>query len=100
MNTKKIIANDRLFYCVSQGETLADIEKKFITTKNLIIKDNKLTNEVSCGDMLYIKSYEKRYIVAVEDTPESISKKLGAPFSEIIKINKITYVYPFMVIVL
>ena len=88
------------FYCVLDGETLGDIEAKFITTKNLIIKDNKLTSEVRGGDMLYIKSYERRYLVGVEDTPETIASKLGVPFSEIVKINKITYIYPFMVIVI
>ena len=27
------------YYCVLKGETLNDIENKFITTKNLIIKE-------------------------------------------------------------
>ncbi len=87
------------FYCVSEGETLADLEGKFLTTKNLIIKENKPTKEVEGGDMLYIKTYSKRYTVTVEDTPFTLEEKLGVPFCEIVKINKITFVYPYMVIV-
>ena len=87
-------------YIVLKGERLADLEKKFSTTKNLIIYDNKLKTEISEGDAIFIKTYEKSYIVKVTDTVLSIEKALNAPFEEIVKVNKISYFYPFMKLVL
>ena len=84
------------YYCVLKGETLSDIENKFITTKNLVIKENFLTRELKEGDVIFITPHSKSYVVKIDDTPESIARALGTPFEEIVRLNKITYVYPFM----
>lgn len=87
-------------YIVEEGDTLNGIASKFNTTKNLIIIDNHLTTEVIKGDYLYIKKYNRIYTVEPSDSLESISVKFNLTKEEILRVNKIKYVYPTQKIVI
>ena len=86
-------------YYVEEGDTLDSIAKKFTTSKRLIIIDNNLTSDIEVGDALYVKRYNKVYVVGVVDTPESVANNLGITVEETYKINKTNYVFPFMEVV-
>lgn len=86
-------------YFVEDGDTLDSIADKFSTTKELIVKENRLENGVNVGDIIYIKSYKTVYTIKVEDTPETVAKALNLSVEEMYRINKINYVYPFMKVV-
>ena len=88
------------FYSVKEGETLIDLEQKFLTSARLIALENNLQRDVVSGEIIYITIYEKAYVVKVLDTIYDVEKALGATFNEIARINKISYVYPFMKLVM
>lgn len=87
-----------VYYC-QEGDTLDGLAQKFITTKNLIVKDNFLTSDIKRGDCLYIKIYKKVYTVKVGDTPLSVANALNVSVEEMFKTNKINYIYPYMRVV-
>ncbi len=87
-------------YIVEDGDTLKSIASKFKTTKNLIIMDNYLTDEVKKGDYLYIKKYNRLYVVEPSDSLESISEKFSISKEEILRVNKIKYIYPTQKIII
>lgn len=87
-------------YVVEEGDTLKSIANKFKTTKNLIIIDNYLTTDVKKGDYLYIKKYNRIYTVEPSDSVESISIKFNVKKEEILRVNKINYIYPTQEIVI
>ena len=80
-------------YVVEEGDTLKSIAEKFSTTENLIIVDNFLNSQLKIGDRLYVKSYQKTYVVTPCDSLENIALKFGTTKDEILKINKISYIY-------
>lgn len=86
-------------YSVQKGDTLESLAKAFSTSKEIIVKDNRLSGEISCGDKLYIRRYKKVYVVKVGDTPETVAKNLNLTVDELFRINKINYVYPYMQVV-
>lgn len=87
-----INAKERV-YSVQEGDTLRGIAKRFSTTERLIICDNFLKNPIKTGARLYIKSYEKIYIVTPCDTLEKLALNFGVSVQEILEINKILYIY-------
>lgn len=87
-------------YIVEKGDTLSSIAKKFNTTKNLIIIDNRLIEEVKEGDYLYIKRHKTVYTVEVNDSLEGLENKFNISKEEILRINKIKYIYPTQKIVI
>ena len=86
-------------YIVERGDTLTSVAKKFSTSKELIVKENFLTGEISAGDYLLVGRYEKVYTVGVEDTLSSVAKILGVLEEELLRINKTDKIYPFMQVV-
>ena len=87
-------------YIVQKGDTIKSISRAFSTTERLIIADNFLNSEVSEGDYLFIKIYDNIYEVKVEDTLFDIAKKFNVSEEEILKINKIDYIYPTQKIII
>lgn len=87
------------FYIVEEGETLKSISEKFCTTETLIIVDNNLKNEVNKNDYLYIRSYTCTYVVKVTDSIETLERKFNLTKEEILKLNKVNYIYPFQKLV-
>lgn len=87
-------------YIVERGETLNDIEKKFNTTKQLIIAKNFLKEDVNKDDYLYIKCYNNVYIVTPSHTLDTLAKKFGISKEKILKDNKIKYIYPYQKIII
>ena len=86
-------------YTVQKGDTLESLAKTFSSSKEIIVKDNRLNREICVGDRLYIKRYKKVYVVKVGDTPETVAKNLNLTVDEMFRINKINYVYPYMQVV-
>lgn len=86
-------------YRVQEGDTLDSIALKYSTTKAILVFDNRLIEEVSKGDILFIRSFRKVYTVTVYDTEESVSKKLNTTIEKIYELNKINCIYPYMRIV-
>ena len=84
-----------IYFC-SSSDTLDGLANKFSTSKELIVKDNNLSGEISRGDALYVKSYKTVYVVDVADTPESAAKKLNLTVDEMYRLNRVNYIYPFM----
>ena len=80
-------------YVVEEGDTLSSIAEDFSTTEHLIIQDNFLKNHIKTGDKLYVKSYQKTYVVTPYDTVKSISLKFGVTAEKLLEINKIIYIY-------
>ncbi len=100
-NLKSIIGVlNEFYYVCEKGDTLKTIANKFKTTKNLIIKDNYLSNEVKVGEVLFIKKYEVVYQVEPSDDIEKIAKKFSVTSEEILRVNKINYIYPTQKIVI
>lgn len=87
-------------YIVEKGDTLSSIAKKFTTTKYLIILDNFLTEEVKEKDYLYIRRYKTVYEVEPFDTLDSIALKFNKSKEEILRVNKINYIYPTQKIII
>lgn len=87
-----------VYYCL-EGDTLSDIAIRFSTSKELIIKDNRLTQDIKVGDALYIRRYKKTYCVKVGDTPETVAKALNLSVDETYELNKTNYLYPFLTVV-
>ena len=92
--------NGEGLYVVEKDDTLNSIALKFNTTKNMLIVDNRLSDEVKEKDYLYIKRYKTVYSVAVCDTLDSIAKKFNMTKEEILRINRINYIYPTLKIVI
>lgn len=87
-------------YIVERGDTLKSIALKFNTTKNMIILDNRLTEEVKQNDYLYIKRYKTIYEIKVSDTLEGIANKFNLTKEEILRKNGINYIYPTLKIII
>ena len=94
MSNIKLCFNGIYFY--NENDTLDELAVRFSTSKELILKDNNLTEDICAGDALYIKSYNRVYTVGVTDTPESVAKQLNLSIEEMYRLNRINYVYPFM----
>lgn len=95
-----ILKNKKGVYIVQKNDTLSSIAKAFNTTENLLIKDNFLTGECVLGNCLYIQSFSEIYEVKIEDTLDSISKKCKISIEELKRINKISYIYPTLKLVI
>ncbi len=87
-------------YIVEKGDTIKSIALKFNTTKNLIIYDNFLSREVEENDYLYIKCYKTVYTVTATDTLKDIAEKFNKTEEEILRLNRIKYIYPTQKIVI
>lgn len=85
--------NEKGFVYYIDGESLEDIADEFTTTVRLIITDNNLEGEPNVGDMIYVKPHSKSYIVRPEDSLKSISVKFNTTEEEILRINRVEYIY-------
>lgn len=83
-----------IIYKTERGDNLCDIAEKFSTTEQILISDNALKEDPSCGELLYIEiPHGERYIVKPEDTLESLSYKFGKSELEIANRNKVDDIY-------
>ena len=80
-------------YIVEEFDTISSLAEKFNTTENLLIIDNHLTKEVEKGDYLYVKSYDKVVCVKIDEDIDVVSKKYGMTKEEILRLNRINYIY-------
>lgn len=88
-----------IIYKTERGDNLCDIAKKFSTTEQILISDNELKEDPSCGELLYVEiPHGERYIVKPEDTLESVSRKFGKSEVEIASKNKVDDVYAGQII--
>ena len=87
-------------YIVEEGESLTEISNKFSTTEILIISDNCLKCQPLEGEALYIKSYALTYMVKPADTLDSVSQKFNVSKEELLRINRVNYIYPTQKIVI
>lgn len=87
-------------YCVLEGDTLDSIANKFNTTKRLIILDNFLGESVSAGSVIYVKAYNVTHVVTATETLEQIARLYGVSSSEILALNKTSFIYPYMKLVI
>ena len=85
---------NKFVYKVEHGETLKEIAEKFNTTRQILIVDNCLGEEPNEGDILYVAVPNgKEYIVKPFDSLESLSDGDKSKEREIIKRNKVDYIY-------
>ena len=81
-------------YRVENGDTLFSLAEKFHTTPSAIIFFNSLTNELQCGELVYIEKTDGRpYFVAPGDTLELIADKFGVQIDRILIKNKTDAIY-------
>lgn len=83
-------------YLFEKGDTLKSVAEKFNTTEHVIVSDNNLTAPPVAGQAVYITVFKKVIVTGVEDDILSICKNYGVSESEIYRLNKINYLYPFM----
>lgn len=83
---------ENFFYRVKNFDTVRSLSKKFQIPSTLIIYQNRLTEEICEGDILYLtKSDDIVYKVDLLDTAESVAKKFGVSVQEILDKNKTPY---------
>ena len=89
------------FYRVSDGETILSIAQKIGVPAVLIIKTNRLQNEVCEGDLLYIEKVDG-YLYKVQpfDTIKSVADKFGVPPNSIIEKNGVDYIFYGLTIII
>lgn len=83
---------ESFFYRVKDGEDIKSLSVKFQIPTTVIIAQNRLTQEVCAGDLLFLTKLEGVvYNVGVLDTLESVAKKFNVPPNEILQKNKTPY---------
>ncbi len=75
------------FYRVKDGDSVISLSHRFNIPPHVIIKENNLAKEISCGDVLYLTPCEKVYSVDIKDDLESIAEKFNMSASELSSIN-------------
>lgn len=84
----------KFFYRVQNGQTIMSISQKLSLPQALLIKENKLREEVSEGDLLYIEVEEdKIYKVKANDTIEGIARKFRVTKEELLAKNGVPFVF-------
>ncbi len=81
-------------YKTERGDDLDSIAEKFSTTKQIVVTNNLLTSKPEQGDMLVIeRANGKEYTVKPFDTIERLSGGDKRREIEILKNNKIDFIY-------
>ena len=83
----------KFFYRVQEGEMLSSISQKFNAPIGRLIYNNKLTKEVSAGDIILIEQAQNVYLVKPSDTLESLAKKFNVTPQEMLDKNHLEYIY-------
>ncbi len=83
----------KFFYRVQQEDTLNSIAQKFNSPIGRLIFNNKLTKEVSAGDILFIEQVKNVYLVKPLDRLEDLAKKFNQSPQEILQKNHLMYIY-------
>ena len=84
----------KFFYRVEQGDGVLLVANKFNLSPTRLIKDNNLSDEIECGDMLYIESADcVLYTVKPTDTLSSIAKRFNVQEQKILDDNCVPYVF-------
>ena len=84
----------KFFYRVEQGDGVLSVANKFNLSPTRLIKDNNLSDEIECGDMLYIESADcVLYTVKPTDTLEKISKRFNVGGQKILLDNSVPYIF-------
>ena len=90
---------EKFFYRVEDGDTVFSVSQKFQIPPTLLIKQNCLKKEITCGDLLYIeRCVGNFYAVKPFDTIEDISKKFCVSKDEILQNNGIDYLFYGLII--
>ena len=83
-----------VFYRIKKTDDLKKISLQFLVPESLLIFENDLSNEVFCGQILYIPHYNyKLYIVKPLESVESVCKKFNLKKEDFIKKNKTDIVF-------
>ena len=84
----------KFFYRVEQGDGVLSVADKFRVAVTRLIKDNRLIEEIECGDMLYIERPDcLLYTVKPTDTLSSIAKRFNVQEQKILDDNCVPYVF-------
>lgn len=83
-----------VFYRINKTDNLKKISIQFLVPESVLIFENNLSNEVFCGQILYIPSYNyKAYMVKPLENIESVCKKFNIKKEDFIKKNKTDIVF-------
>ncbi len=77
----------KFFYRVLEGENLLSISQKFEVSVFSVIKDNRLTKEVECGDILFINREQEVYKLKPLDDIFSVANRLGVSEERLLDLN-------------
>ena len=89
----------KIFYRVSEGDSIFDIALAFNIPPTVIIKQNNLAREVEAGDMLYFECEDcTLYKVQPCDTLFSIAKKFNTTEQKILEDNCVPYIFCGLII--
>ena len=86
------------FYRVKKGDDILSVSEKFTVSPFTIIRLNALNTELYEGQVIIIKNGENTYTVKVGETLEKLLIKFNLSREEFIEKNKITFVYPDLII--
>ena len=85
---------EKFFYRVQPSETVFSVAQKLNIAVTSLIKSNRITRELSGGELLYIeRSGERLYTVQPFDTLEGVAKKFNACAQDIIDENGVEYLF-------
>ena len=83
---------ENFFYRVKENDTVKSLSLKFKIPSTIIIYQNRLTEEISNGDLLFLtKTNDRIYTVELFDTLEIVAKKFCVSEEEILEKNKTPY---------
>lgn len=84
----------KIFYRVDDGDTISKVAKRFNVPPFALIKQNNLTAEISCGDLLCVEILDRKtYTVDVGDTLLSIADRFNIPPNKLLEDNGVPYIF-------
>lgn len=90
----KLQTDSPKFLRVVEGDSLADISKRYNIPEIVLINDNNLKEEIAAGDILILGNYNMRiYKVKLFESVMSICRKFNMTTGEFRQVNGIDYVF-------
>lgn len=90
-----------IIYRVEENDTLEKIALKFNCPPSVIIAENNLTEKINFGDLLAINTqFTRLYRISPSDDIDYLTELSGAKTEELLKINRVSYFYPWQLIAL
>lgn len=84
---------EEFFYRVKKGDSVLSVSLKLKVPFTLLIADNNLFREIEEGDLLYIKREGVFYTAQLGDSFESIACKFNTTAQEIMRKNRVEYLF-------